>query len=100
MIFAGLMSKWRNTKEIYFCREFVSLSIFSNQSEGGTNRQPESYTKSDLVKVKPREKSNRKTYCEPDRIARSTSARHRYSTVTDFARFLGWSTSQPRRTAM
>ena len=23
-----------------------------------------------------------------------------YSTVTDFARFLGWSTSQPRRTAM
>ena len=24
----------------------------------------------------------------------------RYSTVTDFARFRGWSTSQPRRTAM
>lgn len=23
-----------------------------------------------------------------------------YSTVTDLARFLGWSTSQPRRTAM
>jgi hypothetical protein len=23
-----------------------------------------------------------------------------YSTVTDFAKFLGWSTSQPRRTAM
>jgi hypothetical protein len=23
-----------------------------------------------------------------------------YSTVTDFARFRGWSTSQPRRTAM
>jgi hypothetical protein len=23
-----------------------------------------------------------------------------YSTVTDFARFLGWSTSHPRRTAM
>jgi hypothetical protein len=25
---------------------------------------------------------------------------YNYSTVTDFAKFLGWSTSQPRRTAM
>jgi hypothetical protein len=27
-------------------------------------------------------------------------AKQFYSTVTDFARFRGWSTSQPRRTAM
>src|SRR5437879_576770 len=29
-----------------------------------------------------------------------TEEGHPYSTVTDFARFLGWSTSQPRRIAM
>ena len=28
------------------------------------------------------------------------ATRDRYSTVTDFARLRGWSTSQPRRTAM
>ena len=33
-------------------------------------------------------------------LARIRDGNNCYSTVTDFARFLGWSTSQPRRTAM
>jgi len=43
----------------------------------------------------------RGTECEPigvPRCARNMGSF--YSTVTDFAKFLGWSTSHPRRTAM
>ncbi len=35
-----------------------------------------------------------------DGIGGRARARHRYSTVTDFARFRGWSTSVPRATAV
>ncbi len=33
-------------------------------------------------------------------FVRNRDGNNGYSTVTDLARFLGWSTSQPRRTAM
>jgi hypothetical protein len=39
-------------------------------------------------------------FCDLQMQSPSNTYLPTYSTVTDFARFLGWSTSQPRRTAM